>query len=195
MLSLLWLLIIVVVVAFGIWLWRVSKQSATPTTGREVMGQPTLFDLQVGDIVQYSGTDWVVEGKLTYNDDGFIWLEYMLQDGDNLCWLSVEEDDRVEVAITETTRSLDVRETPPPEFLVFEGESYRCIESGTARMTREGRLNRPDGEQCRYYDYEGPANKVLSVEDWGGEIEVSVGESIRPTSVTLLPGEGRSVYR
>jgi hypothetical protein len=194
MFALFWLVIIAIVAGLGYWLWRRAQQPTTSTTGRQIMGQPTLFDLQVGDIVQHGGLDWVVEGQLTYNDDGFIWLEYMLQDGDQICWLSVEEDDRVEVSITHPTRSLDIRETPPPDFLVFEGDNYRRIESGTARMSRTGRLRRPEGEECRYFDYQGPNDKVLSIEDWGGEIEVSVGETIRPSSLTLMPGQGRSVY-
>ena len=67
----------------------------------------SVFNLQVGDIVQYMGIDWVVEGKLTYTVDEYSWMEYMLQDNNDIRWLSVEEDDTVEVALLEATNQLD----------------------------------------------------------------------------------------
>jgi len=193
-LSLLIVLIIVVIAVLGVWLSRSSTPSAQPDTSSRLR-QPSLFDLLIGDIVQYDGRDWVVEGKLFYDDEGFTWLEYMLQDGDDIRWLSVEEDDLVEVALSHPVSSLDINTLPPPQELEFEGDTYQCVESGSAQMRREGNLRRPNLERCRYYDYEGSDSKVLAVEDWDGDIEITAGKIIRPNSLTLLPGEGRSVYR
>ena len=152
------------------------------------------FNLEIGDIVQYLGTDWVVEGQLTYNEVGFTWLEYMLHDADRISWLSVEEDDLLEVQWLEPTNALEVGSNPPKE-LTFEGEVFRCVSSGVAVMKRKGNLQRRQSEECHYYDYEGPGDRVLSIEDWDGEIEVTLGENIRPSSLSLLPGTGGSVYR
>ncbi|ASC73943.1 hypothetical protein XM38_049170 [Halomicronema hongdechloris C2206] len=193
-LALLIVLVIAVVAALAVWLSR-SSQPSTQNHTASRLRQPSLFDLLIGDIVQYEGRDWVVEGKLFYDDEGFTWLEYMLQDGDDIRWLSVEEDDLVEVALSLSVSSLDINTLPPPQKLEFEGDTYECVESGSAQMRREGSLRRPNVERCRYYDYEGPGHKVLAVEDWDGDIEVTAGRVIRPNSLTLLPGEGRSVYR
>lgn len=197
MLSLLWIGIIAIVAISIIWLIRRQQSKPLVRSGDSRQLPPverTVFTLEIGDIVQYLDTAWVVEGRLTYDDHGYTWFEYLLQDGEEIRWLSVEEDDRVEVALLETTNALDIGQTPPQQ-LTFAGESYRCIESGTAQMTRTGSALRRRAEQCHYFDYKGPGDQVLSIEDWGGEIEVTFGKRIHPSMLLLLPGEGRSVYR
>lgn len=194
MLSLFWLAIVVVVVG-GAWLyWRQQRLEGAPPQASLPTAARTVFDLQVGDIVQYLATDWVVEGRLDYNDNGYTWMEYLLQDGDRLSWLSVEEDDRVEVALLEVTTDLELGAEPPRQ-ITYLGDAYRRVEAGVAMMSRIGQTRQRQAEKCRYFDYEGPDDKVLSVEIWSDEPEVTVGKRIRPSSLTILPGQGRSVYR
>lgn len=190
------LLIIVILIILGIYLF-LRQRNASPQSDTEANNAPehrTIFNLQLGDIVEYMGRDWVVEGKLVYNDDGFIWLEYLLQDQQEIRWLSVEEDDRVELSWLQPTRNLDIPRNPPNP-LTFDGETYRCIDSGTAKMEREGSVLNRQAEQCRYFDYESEDGKLLSVEDWNGEIEVTYGEAITPSALSIYPGEGESIYR
>lgn len=193
--TIIWLVIIITVVVGVILLLR--QQQGKPTPGskpKDTRPLPrTLFTLEIGDIVQYMGTDWIVEGKLIYDDDGYTWLEYLLQDGDRRQWLSVEEEDTVEVALLEPITQLEVGSNPPQQ-LTFADESYRQVESGTAQMTRVGATLNRQGEQCRYYDYKGPGDKVLSIENWSGDIEVTVGQRVRPSLFTFLPGDGQQVY-
>ena len=153
-----------------------------------------LFDLRIGDIVQYFGEDWVVEGKLTYNDDGFVWMEYILQLGDRTVWLSVEEDDSLETCLLDPVKDLDISGEPPHR-LTYRGNEYRLDEASTATMTRLTSTGQRSSEQCDYYDYEGPDDLVLSIEDWGGKREITAGKAISPKSLTILPGDGSSVYR
>ena len=54
---------------------------------------------------------------------------------------------------------------------------------------------RRTSEKCEYFDYEGANGRVLSVEIWNGDIEVTVGEKINPRSLLILPGDGKTVYR
>jgi len=155
--------------------------------------QRTVFTLQIGDIVQYQGGDWVVEGRLTFNESGYTWFEYMVQDGDDVRWLSVEEDDRVEVCWMETVSNLDISSKPPAE-ITYNGIAYEWDEQGMAQMQRLGTTMNKQAQTCRYFDYTAANNQILSVEDWNGDLEVSVGQLIRPSSLTLLPGDGRRVY-
>lgn len=193
MLTYIWIAILAIVVTAVFYLIR-QQQLQARTTPELPSLERTIFTLQIGDIVQYMGTDWVVEGLLTYNDKGYTWQEYLLQNEEKICWLSVEEDDTVEVSLLEGTTALEVS-SPPPAELNFQGEIYRCTESGTARMTRVGTTLNRVGEKCRYFDYEGTAGKVLSIEDWDGDIEITVGETIQPSLLSLLPGDGRRVYQ
>nr|WP_290227356.1 DUF4178 domain-containing protein [Trichocoleus desertorum] len=199
MITLVWLGVIAVVVVGVVLVVRQSQGRLTNQGDRAQLPSlaRTIFTLEVGDIVQYMGTDWVVEGKLTYDSNGYTWLEYLLQDGDRLRWLSVEEDDQVEVNFLEPTQGLDIPSTPPTH-LTFGGVAYRQVEAGTARMTRVGTTLNRQAEQCRYFDYaasdDASDHQVLSVEDWEGDLEITVGTRIRPTALTLLPGDGRRVY-
>jgi hypothetical protein len=153
-----------------------------------------VFSLQIGDIVQYDLRDWVVEGKLIYTEEGFSWFEYMVQDGDDICWLAVSEDDTVEVSWLQTVTDLEISGTPP-QTIAYNGVTYEQEDDCVASMKRIGTVQRKRAELCRYYDYEGPGRLVMSIENWDGEIEVSIGRSIRPSELTLLPGSGETVYR
>lgn len=190
------LLIIIAVIIVGVYLvlrQRGESQSAN-TEENNAPEHRTIFNLQLGDIVEHYGRDWIVEGKLIYEEDGFTWMEYLLQDQQEIRWLSVEEDDRVELSWLQSTRSLDIPRNPPNP-VTFEGETYHCVDSGVANMKREGATLNRQAEQCRYFDYEGDNGKVLSVEDWNGEIEVAYGQTINSGDISIFPGEGQSVYR
>jgi hypothetical protein len=191
----LWIGIVVLVIS-GVVL--VVRQSQGRVRGKKDSPslQPfyrTVFTLQLGDIVQYEGADWVVEGRLTFDDDGYSWFEYMLQDGDTIRWLSVEEDDRVEVTWVETVTDLEISGEPPRQ-LTYGGVTYQRGDSGTARMTRIGTTMNKQAQICRYVDYSGPGEQTLSIENWNGELEVNVGRRIRPSALIILPGDGRRVY-
>ncbi|HEY9667842.1 MAG TPA: DUF4178 domain-containing protein [Coleofasciculaceae cyanobacterium] len=190
-----WMGIITIAIAAVVLL--VLQQRGVLSGSREDRKLPpverTIFTLEIGDIVQYMDTDWVVEGRLTYDVNGYTWFEYLLQDGELIRWLSVDEDDRVEVALLEPVNQLEISKQPP-EQLMFAGESYRLVDSGVANMTRIGTTLKRTAERCRYFDYQGSADQVLSIENWDGEIEVTVGQRINPRMLTLLPGNGKRVY-
>lgn len=188
---------VIVIVAGGAYLLVLQQRDALPGSKpkKELPSlKRNIFNLQIGDIVQHMGIDWVIEGKLTYTVDEYSWFEYMLQDNNEIRWLSVDEDDMVEVALLEATDRLDISETPPPKKLTFADENYKCVDSGVASMTREGTVQRRKASRCQYFDYEGSNDKVLSIELWDGETEVTVGNKINPRSLTILPGDGNRVY-
>ncbi|MEO1373836.1 MAG: DUF4178 domain-containing protein [Cyanobacteria bacterium J06635_10] len=186
---------VIVIVAGGAYLLVLQQRGAL--SGSKSKELPSLkrnvFNLQIGDIVQHMGIDWVVEGILTYAVGEYTWFEYMLQDDNEIRWLSVDEDDIVEVALLEATNQLDVSQSPPQK-LSFADENYKCVDSGVANMTRVGTVQRRTASRCQYFDYKGPSDKVLSIEVWDGETEVTVGYRINPRSLTILPGDGNRVY-
>jgi hypothetical protein len=183
----------------------VAERSRGPTA--ELPAPRTLFNLRQGDIVQFDGQDWVVEDRLLYDDDGFRWLEYLLRDGRERRWLSVVEDDWLELGWLEPAppELVDGLTTLParfPQRIEWDGIAYRRRETGTATMTASSRAMNQRQGGCRYGDYEAEGERLLAVEVWGsggaddpGEVEASLGRRIDPGLVSLLPGDGRSVYR
>ncbi|MDX2217307.1 MAG: DUF4178 domain-containing protein [Oculatellaceae cyanobacterium bins.114] len=196
MLALVWIGIIAIAVVAIILLVRQSQgKSLIPSSSQTGLPslQRTVFTLQAGDIVQYEGADWVVEGQLTYNSHGFVWMEYLLQDADQIRWLSVEEDDQVEVCWLKPVKGLEISHTPPQQITVAD-VVFQLEESDTAQMTHLGATLNRQAQQCRYFDYSSADGQVLSVEHWDGETEITMGHQIRPSALILLPGDGRHVY-
>lgn len=156
----------------------------------------TLQSIGIGDIVQYLDRDWVIEDKLRYEEvcDGqengqerYIWFDYMLQDGNDIRWLSVEEDDSLKISMLEQISNLELVK-PPPQKLTHEGITYQLQEHGIAKMTRSSSSMRPSTEQCSYFDYEGPFNRVLSIEEWNVKIETTVGTIISLEHLNFMRG-------
>ncbi|TVR09552.1 MAG: DUF4178 domain-containing protein [Phormidium sp. GEM2.Bin31] len=188
-----WIFVVLVLAISTIFFVRQKRLATVRKSPELVPLERSIFTLQVGDIVEYMEEDWVVQGKLVYDDNGYQWQEYLLQDGDRICWLGVEEDDRVQVSWLTPTDDLEITGIPPKQ-LQFEGNQYRCIESGEASMSRQGMTLNRDSKRCQYSDYRGPGNQVISIENWDGDIEVTIGTIIRPSELLLLPGDGQRVY-
>ena len=183
------------------WLTRNSMSRRKKPRQGDIPEHRTLFNLQVGDVVQRDMRDWIVESILEFNQSGFQWREYYLRDGDEGVWLVVVDDDRLELSW--------MRQVPPHEVsinfplrdqLVYEGIRYRLEEQGLAQYQRISR-NSKQGGPCRFHDYAAEGGRVLSVEIYvqdasvdTGEIELCLGERITPESLSILPGDGRSVY-
>ncbi|MEM1426802.1 MAG: DUF4178 domain-containing protein, partial [Cyanobacteria bacterium P01_H01_bin.130] len=125
-----WLIVLVLAVAAVFIITVLSNQNGTPSSRgsnrRQYPPDSTaiLFDLHIGDVVQYFDEDWIVEGKMTYNDDGFVWMEYLLQIGDRITYLSVDEDDVLETAMLDMVQDLDISGDPPQQ-LTYQGNDYR----------------------------------------------------------------------
>jgi len=199
-------LLLLLLAAGAVLLWlqrRRQRRRLRPRT-------PTLFSLELGDLVQFDGRDWVVENRLEYDEEGFRWLEYLLRDGREQGWLSVEEDDWLELAWYQPVTAAEPlptfqREQALPATLRWQGREYQLREHGTAELISSLRAMRQARETCRYGDYESDDGALLALELWetasgrahGGDpqTELAEGRRIEPNLLTLLPGDGRSVYR
>ena len=195
------LLFLLLVILASVAIVGVILRSSRARAAAERSGELTLFDLRVGDIVQHELTDWVVEDRLVYRQGDFSWLEYLLRDQERSLWLVVNEDDNLVVTVEtpiDLPFSLDAK---PPSQIELDGRIYRLNERGTAVVTAEQRRVNKYLGSCQFFDYRSGSSAVLSIEVWGsnaagaGEMEATVGERVAPLSLSLLPGDGRSVYR
>ena len=146
-----------------------------------------LFNICVGDIVTIEDTDYEVEGVLKFNDHGWKWIEYKLKDVRKTYWLSVEEDDEVEIALYEEVTATI---SEPPRTLEYKGINYYMQEGSDAKVEEVlGKLNVVKGEDVDYYEYcdEDQVN-FLSIEIWNGEIEMSIGRPVKDYNVEIYPG-------
>ena len=176
---------------FAVYKFMKADVTAKPSSdfggGAAAALPPAGLNLKLNDVVRYLGDTYMVEGRLTLSEDGDTWWEYMLVDGDEIRWLSVEDDDELEVALWE---EIDYPlSADPPETIEWEGVSYRAVEKGKARVTRDGKSGRKEGMSCRYWDYEGAGGEMLAVESWSGDFEVSLGRELDEGTYEILSGE------
>jgi hypothetical protein len=158
---------------------------------KEIAPEHPVKRLKVGDVVSLVGTDFIVQGVLRFREGGFEWVEYKLADATDIRWLEVEDDDELWIALYKEVDDLRITGPRPPERLVYQGETYELEEQGYATMRKEGEVGRRALPECRYYDYEGPGDHVLSIEQWGENFEVSVGTRVSPYSVEVFPASSR----
>lgn len=173
--------------AVVIWYTSKSKQLGGGQRPKQLESR-NPFNLRLNDVVSYMDQDFIVEGKLTFSEEGWEWYEYKLADGRDIYWMEVDEEaGEWEVALYQEVDDLKIS-GKPPEQLDYHGERYSLAEKGHATMSREGDVGFKTLPQCRYFDYEGPEEKVISVEQWGQTYEVCAGEYLDEDMLEIMPG-------
>lgn len=146
-----------------------------------------VLDLRLGGVVSYNTTDFIVRSRYVYEDHGFSWFSYHFVDsisGEKL-WIDAQDDDELEVAVVKPVR-LQVS-APVASRLVYEGITYYQDEHGYAKVLIESEDSDPKYSEVEYWDfYDDDDEKVLGVERWGNDFEVSAGHYIEPYELTIL---------
>lgn len=151
--------------------------------------QPLRSDvraLRVGDVVNHDGGDFIVEGTLRMEQGGFRWAEHRLVDGPRSLWLSVEDDEGLEVVVWDRERGIELE--PGPSTLTHDGVSYELDERGKANFTAEGSTGTAPGGRMEFADYEA-GERRLSFERYGedGSWEVGLGQVISEHALDIYP--------
>lgn len=158
-----------------------AKPKEQATTSR------TVANLKLQDIVTYDLEDYIVVGKIVYEDSGYEWISYQLRGDNQNLWLSYEVDDEIEIGIYETTKMK--LEEPLKQKITVDGFDYELDEKGQSHIrAKEGQAGAAVGQQVHYWSYESEEAdyEYLSIEKWGGDLEVSKGYSIREGELTII---------
>lgn len=134
--------------------------------------------LAPGDVVNHDLVDWIVERTMSCDQEGFRWDEHMLVDTDSgrKKWLSVEDDDGLEVALYERVSGIELDPSSPS--LEHDGVTYARQEQGSARFATRDESGPVDQGSMEYADYRA-GSRVLSLERYGAASwELSVGRVI-----------------
>jgi hypothetical protein len=167
------------------------------TDGRGNLLTRTIYELRVGDVVQYDGTDFIVEGALEYDEDGRKWRIGRLVDGDDVRWLVTGLGSQTSLRLMRNEDEVEVSGYPP-ETLHADDVRFTLDKRGTATAHFRGDLGnmpgkrgqtRPDTvDRCRWWRYESPGDDTLLVEQWGGEYRVLRGEHVTDGVIEMIPG-------
>lgn len=158
-----------------------AAPAAAPSSG--------VHSLKLGDVVNHDGADWIVEGTIRLVQDGFTWQEHRLVDGERSLWLSVEDDEGLEVVVWE--RAPETGLEPGAGQLSHDGVSYELEERGKADFTAEGSTATATSGRAEFVDY-AAGDKRLSFERYGEDAawEVGLGVVISEHALDIYPSRG-----
>jgi hypothetical protein len=159
----------------------------------------TVRDLRVGDVLTIDNRDFVVEGTVSYDEDGHRWTAGRLVDGDTVQWL-VAGIERVGASTLRLLRYDPETEIAgyPPETLVIGDARFALDKRGTATARLAGDVGnlagvaaqRPENhvERCRWWLYNAAGDATVVLEQWGGEYRVLRGSKVAADTIELIPG-------
>ncbi|MDB4970783.1 MAG: hypothetical protein JWN44_6472 [Myxococcales bacterium] len=141
--------------------------------------------LQVGDVVQHLGSDYLVEGVVTLSEDGRGARLYRLFEdaGERFLYAKAGGSDPLLLAPVMVPIEGD-----PPEILAHGGASYRQTSRVQASAIRVGQLGaRKHADRVRVFEYAGPGPQRLLLVDWGDRVESFAGERVLASALEILP--------
>ena len=161
------------------------RRAAPGSAGHEsVRSDPRR--ITVGDVIRFDGRDFIVRGSIRFDQDGFEWQEHFLDDVEVKRWLSVEDDEGLEIGFWTAVKGADLQ--PGPKTLEHDGKTYELDEKGSARFTAVGTTGTAPNGRVEYYDYEA-GDDLLAFERYGeGDWEMSAGRIVGEYELDIYPG-------
>lgn len=165
----------------------------------ENVGPGGVFNLR-GFGPNMEDLDVIVLARHLYREGGFEWFELEGESGDRKIWLTVVEDDELEISVVLRKLSLaelglskkqlkrfDKKEKGS---FAFEGVEYVYDDSGDATFIRNG--DQRSMEDFYYWDFDARDGKQsVTVEKWAdGTYEVHVSQTIRASQITVYTTAG-----
>jgi hypothetical protein len=168
---------------------RPAPEAPTDPLRREAPGGMDPRAISVGDVVAHGGRDFVVRGTLELEEGGFRWQEHFLDDVQVWRWLSVEDDEELELTLFERIDAPGL--APGAPRLEHGGATWTLTEHGSASYRAVGTTGTGPAGRVEYYDY-AAGDRRLSFERFGeGDWEVAAGETVPAASLDLYPSSAR----
>lgn len=156
--------------------------------------EPKLTDLKVGYTFDYNLKSWIVEEIYHYKwGNNFTSKEYKIYSGDEEAFLEVEDDDVIKILFSKKAsmylnpNRFGVNSEPIPE-IEYEGKKYYINEKFEAQARNDEDDYWESFVLFDYYDETG--EEVLSIENWDGDIEISIGNKVNELEISnILKGD------
>ncbi|OQX77653.1 MAG: hypothetical protein B6D64_07970 [Bacteroidetes bacterium 4484_276] len=159
-----------------------------------------VTDLRQGFIFDYDLKSWEVVEEYTYDwGENYFSKEYKISSGADIMFLSVDEDDVVELSLQKKIKlsSIDgdieseiIRNKIPPKKIVYKGVAYNR-DSESPGYFKEENSNKDWLELISWTYYNEEEDRVLTVEQWGErEFEASHGKVIKEYEISGITPAG-----
>lgn len=151
-------------------------------------------NLKYGQVISIKNEKYTVIGMIEFIEDTWIWQEYKIKNQKSeIKWLSVEKNEG-KTQYSLYTEKPFIRVSESIEFY-FENEKYSLFEQGNARVKRFfGNVDVDLFEKVEFKEYiNAEKNKLISVENWSGEVEKSIGIYVDEADVTITQEINKSI--
>ncbi len=203
MISALILIIILGVILYFIWKPKDSEQRQRQELDMSAYSnqEQEIIKIMPGAVIKINHVgpdmqdlDLKVLAKHKYYQGNYEWYELECDAGDKKVWLTIEQDDELELALSLEKLKLsdlgitkfDLRRIDNEEegSVIYNNQRYNYDDSDDAVYVRNCDESR--AEEFYYWEFEDEEEEYfISVEDWDGSIEVSWGQYISPSKITI----------
>lgn len=160
-----------------------------------------VTDLKEGFLFDFDMESWIVKEAYEYEwGNNFYSKEYKVDNGTQKMFLSVSEEDELEIVMSEKIKVSRIDEDVvdeikdrerPPKTIHYKGQKFyrESAEEGYFRELKEG-VDRESADWDRlisweYYDEE--EESVLTIEQWGDdEFEASLGVCVKEFQISNI---------
>lgn len=165
---------------------------------KEKVAPRTLMTMKVNDVLLYNGPEETVEfvvcGKIKYSQGRYSWYDYVLDDGKDKIWLTVEEEDCSICA--EFAVETNVTVEPGKDVIEVNGTLFELEENGKCKAFRLGETGNKSADEMEFWDYESKDGKIVALEKWtGSKILVYVCEEVETRRLEILPSDDGIDFR
>jgi hypothetical protein len=167
---------------------KVVKAGAGQDTARQGRERPAM-KLHLKDVVSYAGTDYLVEGLVTYRVGRRKRLLARLVDGKRTLWMEPPADALHErVLFLEEVHDLDMT-APPPANISFKGRTYLRAIAGQATVETSGQTPGRVSGTCEVWRYRAAGDTFIQIEAWPDGLVVLAGPSAHQGMLQILPAK------
>ena len=144
-----------------------------------------ILELKERQIIEIKGEQYRVANMTKFVEKSSYWIEYKLQSISSGEWYYLN------VELTEKAVLYEILPDKTFELgfnVFFQGEEFSLIEKGQGIVdTYFGMTDVAVGDVDEYFEYESKtSNKILSIEKWNNQTEISIGVPIKKSEIKLL---------
>ncbi len=145
-----------------------------------------ILDLKEDQYIIIEKIKYRVLNKVKFTEKSSYWIEYKIRNIENndIYYLNVELSSKVILY-----KILPEKEIQLKINITFQNQEYELIEKGVGKVeTYYGMTDVGLNEEVNYYEYKNKQDKqkILSVEKWKDETEISMGKVISLSNIKIL---------
>ncbi len=145
-----------------------------------------LIDLKEDQYILINKIKYKILNGIKYKEKSSYWMEYKLQNIETgkIYYLNVELSNKVILYEILKDTKIEIKMN-----ITYNNNEYELYEKGDAKVeTYIGMTDVGLNEEVSYYEYKNKEDKtkILSIEKWKDEVEISIGEVISLSSIKIL---------